>query len=484
MQPVASNKNNILNPPPTNSNSVNPAPPSSIQAPGPATTALTDRAATDITGQVAKKKKKHKKPKDSAAKSLQTLAQNNSGVSSAQASAILSLVPSSSARSQPVHLGSIFENQGFSELNGKERQMLLDMFQRWPLSKNVCLLDIFGTDLMIHWNVLIKSNPQLGADLTEIKETLFYQFFMSFTHLLGRAMEHEDPAYLTALTCNKFFKSEREMVEVLGNAVKSLEHLQAKLASPASATSGKGGGKMQEFLRKKNEGISAEIGGLKDKIFLLLKFYRSPHANIVLVNEGLGSYRESVVLDRACKERLPCMIQMMHYITEVIDTGLKHGVVGVGTAFFRKFHLILLDMSSKGISKSNVQAFNTCYIECSLSMAKNKSKYQRCLQKAIQDPSFTYERYCQTIGIPCGAVFTQKETIAQIYNTLAACDLIDLWIYEYESIIRNNCVMPLGATYYKPQETYVTRLTFNLEALIKHSSDALLLPLLHLLVIL
>lgn len=147
-----------------------------VPAPAEAVAAPLTGSAADITEPVAaaKKKKKKKRHKEPA-----VALPDPGGASAAAPGHFSPLVAVSLGLQIPKYQAFLFAMPACQAFSAEDRELARTMFSEWPLSSQMCWIDILGATLMKNWNELLvatQNSEPLSSVLTSMQESFLAVF--------------------------------------------------------------------------------------------------------------------------------------------------------------------------------------------------------------------------------------------------------------------------------------------------------------------
>jgi len=417
-------------------------------------TSLSGRVVTDET-HTAKKKKK-KKP------------------SAAQQSAVAQQLGATFHAQPHVEIASkssIFQSEYCPKFNQEEQAILQSMLNQWGPCQSINLFDLFIADFFTTLEQILSLSNESFCDADTKKAlTTFYkkgQFFKSifatYLSLFGQSSEcQEDVQSNLNIALLRKIPEQTDFLSAYSQELKRLiVHIEQSLNL---RTLGKSKA-VQALMERKAQPFLQKLNLLNQKTVLLVKCLEAKDPITFLVTTQVGIWAETdCPADINSRQHLlNVFTTYVSFLQNFFSIGKELEIEYFTPKSFEDFLKIIQEMIAANFSKKSIATFMTTYKHFSSILLSLRTDFIGYLNKAKNDPSFTYQNYCEEKKHTDKRHVSNQEFILSMIHANLAAEIIDKWTNNLNEILSVHFLSDLEGSYFRPPRTYMDRLMVNFE---------------------
>lgn len=324
--------------------------------------------------------------------------------------------------------------QTFPFLLPKEREMLIEMFNQWPLSTTLCPIDLFIIDLMEQFAKLkICNNEKLffQTSLESIENNFFPRLLSSCLYFLGEGCmkscidmtDLTEGEYRNQLGEAKFFVNPGVMWGVLGATIDTLQRFSAIATSQIKPVQVKRTAEnfQQNKLNEAAKSFNKTVTQLTTRLGLLQKFYTQEDPKAFLTAINLDLITEAQVMNNEeSQRRLDITKAYTKHLLTFLQIAIKAKCVGLRDA--NVFSNLAQKFSQNDNSAELVAGFYESFFYESHKKLSTQDAHMTTLYHDIIRNNTTHEQFLeqqkltqQTENMP-----TQQFRAQQLFNLLTS----------------------------------------------------------------
>lgn len=331
-------------------------------------------------------------------------------------------------------------------LTKQELQLVNDMFSRWALYDQICLMELWGLDLYTEMVQLAKYLPN-GSEIVERFCADFILGHISLCTLDDKKSWPVELEFSTPGVKSKnrtFLRSPNQWVTKLSSTKSALQQLASSKARVSA--------------------VSSLLRSIKQKIELGERLLMHPHANDLLCKYNLNKLAEELlpqataINNSSPKKTLTDLIQYVQFISRSFEASIKLGYLGLDQPWLYRLGEQFSKLSEDQSLFQAVKRLKRELAPLVADMHKMGSRFKEACAaagKGTLDASTFY-----------GATSNKNphEFASQLYLNVVALSLTLQFLYDFLDILDQQVMEPLYPDTFVATTTGLTRFNLNLAA--------------------